>query len=83
MMVLQFRTPLLAGLSASTMDLAVPANAATNVSPGISHTDAIEPIEDTIRALADLAISVCNRAAGARSPQLSTTHVPAPCERGQ
>jgi hypothetical protein len=52
-MVLQLRVALLAGVSASTLGLAVPANAATNVSPGISHTDAIDRVEDTICALAD------------------------------
>jgi len=53
MMVLQLRVALLAGVSASTLGLAVPANAATNLSPGISRTDAIDPVEDTICALAD------------------------------
>ena len=54
-MVLQLRVALLAGVFASTLGLAVPANAATNVSPGISHSDGIDPVEDTITicALAD------------------------------
>jgi len=55
MMVLQLRVALLAGVFESALALAVPANAATNVSPGISHSDAIDPVEDTITicALAD------------------------------
>jgi len=85
MMVLQLRVALLAGVFASALALAVPANAATNVSPGISHSDAIDPVEDTITicALADTCDFGLNRAARARSPQQSTTHVTATCERGQ
>ena len=48
MSISQQRLALLTGISASVFGLAAPAQAATNVSPGISHIDTTDPVSDTL-----------------------------------
>jgi len=54
MKIAQQRVALLAGVSVSVLGFAAPAAAATTVSPGISHTDTTNPVDDTL-VICDLA----------------------------
>lgn len=83
MMILQLRAALLAVVSAFALCLAARATAATNVSPGISQTNAIVPAEGTICALAGTCYFGVKRAARAWLLQQPTTRVTVTCERGQ